>query len=97
MLENNPHLTSQEIAEEFGIHHTTVVDHIKSPSDAPSDYYLFRPLQSYLTEKKSFESISKAIADYFNSKNENFCIIGIYMLPERWQQVVTNNGACIID
>ncbi|GFX42713.1 histone-lysine N-methyltransferase SETMAR [Trichonephila clavipes] len=29
MLENNPHLTSQEIAEEFGIHHTTVGDHIK--------------------------------------------------------------------
>ncbi|GFV87819.1 histone-lysine N-methyltransferase SETMAR [Trichonephila clavipes] len=30
MLENNPHLTNQEIAEEFGIHHTTVGDHIKS-------------------------------------------------------------------
>ncbi|GFY14060.1 histone-lysine N-methyltransferase SETMAR [Trichonephila clavipes] len=30
MLENNSHLTSQEIAEESGIHHTTVGDHIKS-------------------------------------------------------------------
>ncbi|GFV37552.1 histone-lysine N-methyltransferase SETMAR [Trichonephila clavipes] len=30
MLENNPHLTSQEIAEEFDIHHTNVGDHIKS-------------------------------------------------------------------
>ncbi|GFS51748.1 histone-lysine N-methyltransferase SETMAR [Trichonephila clavipes] len=30
MLENNPHLTNREIAEEFGIHHTTVGDHIKS-------------------------------------------------------------------
>ncbi|GFX26542.1 histone-lysine N-methyltransferase SETMAR [Trichonephila clavipes] len=30
MLKNNPHLTSREIAEEFGIHHTTVEDHIKS-------------------------------------------------------------------
>ncbi|GFW15293.1 histone-lysine N-methyltransferase SETMAR [Trichonephila clavipes] len=30
MFENNPHVTSQEIAEEFGIHHTTVIDHIKS-------------------------------------------------------------------
>ncbi|GFV37129.1 histone-lysine N-methyltransferase SETMAR [Trichonephila clavipes] len=30
MLENNPHLTSQEIAEEYGILHTTVGDHIKS-------------------------------------------------------------------
>ncbi|GFY08173.1 histone-lysine N-methyltransferase SETMAR [Trichonephila clavipes] len=27
MLENNPHLTSQEISEEFGIHHTTVGNH----------------------------------------------------------------------
>ncbi|GFT99875.1 histone-lysine N-methyltransferase SETMAR [Trichonephila clavipes] len=30
MLKNNSHLTSKEIAEEFGIHHTTVGDHIKS-------------------------------------------------------------------
>ncbi|GFX64410.1 histone-lysine N-methyltransferase SETMAR [Trichonephila clavipes] len=30
MLENNPHLTSQETAEEFGIHHTTFGDQIKS-------------------------------------------------------------------
>ncbi|GFX00471.1 histone-lysine N-methyltransferase SETMAR [Trichonephila clavipes] len=30
ILESNPHLTSQEIAEEFVIHHTTVGDHIKS-------------------------------------------------------------------
>ncbi|GFW75230.1 histone-lysine N-methyltransferase SETMAR [Trichonephila clavipes] len=30
MLEINTLLTSHEIAEEFGIHHTTVADHIKS-------------------------------------------------------------------
>ncbi|GFS90743.1 histone-lysine N-methyltransferase SETMAR [Trichonephila clavipes] len=30
MLENNPHLTSREIAEEFGIHRTAVEDYIKS-------------------------------------------------------------------
>lgn len=30
MLETNPHLTSPEIVEEFGIHHTTDGDHIKS-------------------------------------------------------------------
>ncbi|XP_073986846.1 histone-lysine N-methyltransferase SETMAR-like [Rhodnius prolixus] len=212
MLENNPHLTSREIAEEFGIHHTTVGDHIKSlgfvlkqsvwvphelteknlsdrvrmcsshlirhnvepfldklitgdekkgpvyyellkqektinadlycnqldklnaaikekrpalasrkgivfhhdnarphtamltqqklnalgwevlshppysPDIAPSDYYLFRSLQNYLTGKKfkSFESFSKAVADYFNSKDENFYKTGIHRLPERW-------------
>ncbi|GFU67759.1 hypothetical protein TNCV_3134241 [Trichonephila clavipes] len=30
ILETNPYLTSQEIAEEFDIHHVTVGDHIKS-------------------------------------------------------------------
>ncbi|GFY26746.1 histone-lysine N-methyltransferase SETMAR [Trichonephila clavipes] len=30
MLENNPHLTSQKIAEEFGIHHTMVGYYIES-------------------------------------------------------------------
>ncbi|GFV36890.1 mariner Mos1 transposase [Trichonephila clavipes] len=30
MLENDPHLTSREIAEEFGIHHITVGDYVKS-------------------------------------------------------------------
>ncbi|GFS94235.1 histone-lysine N-methyltransferase SETMAR [Trichonephila clavipes] len=156
MLENNPHLTSREIAEEFGNYYTTVGDHIESlgfvlkqsvwvphelteknlsdrlskkknpalasrkgivfhhdnarphtamvtqqklnalvwevlghppysPDIAPSDYYLFRSLQNYPTGKKfkSFESVSKAVADYFNSKNENFYRAGIYMLPER--------------
>ncbi|GFW28394.1 mariner Mos1 transposase [Trichonephila clavipes] len=165
MLENNPFLTSQETAEEFGIHHTTVGDYIKSlgfvlkrsvwvplelteknlsdrlskkkasrkgivfhhdnarphtamvtqqklnalgwevlghlpysPDIAPSDFYLFRSLQNHLMEKNSsLESVSKAVADYFNSKDENFYKIEIYMLPERWQQVVTNNGAYIID
>ncbi|GFW95816.1 histone-lysine N-methyltransferase SETMAR [Trichonephila clavipes] len=115
MLEYNPHLTSREIAKEFGIHHTTVGDYIKylgfelkqsvwvprelteknlsdrrpekgivfhhdnarphtamvthqklnafgwedlahppySPDIAPSDYYLFRSMQNYLTGKNS--------------------------------------------
>ncbi|GFS77834.1 mariner Mos1 transposase [Trichonephila clavipes] len=154
MLEYNPHLTSREIAEEFGIHHTTVDDNIKSrldkwnavikhkrpalayrkgivfhhdnallhtamvtqqklnasqwevlghppysPDIAPSDYYLLRSLQNYLTGRKfkSFESVSKAVVGYFNSKDENFYKTGIHRLPERWQQVVPNNGAYIID
>ncbi|GFT44810.1 histone-lysine N-methyltransferase SETMAR [Trichonephila clavipes] len=77
-----------------------VLGHPPYSSDiAPSDYYLFRSLQNYLTGKKfkSFESVSKAVADYFKSKQENFYKIGIYMLPGRWQQVVTNNGVCIIN
>ncbi|KFM57872.1 Mariner Mos1 transposase, partial [Stegodyphus mimosarum] len=70
-----------------------------SPDIAPSDYYLFRSRQNYLAGKKfkSFESVSKAVADYFNSKDENFYKTGFHRLPERWQQVVTNNGAYIID
>ncbi|GFU73600.1 hypothetical protein TNCV_3428951 [Trichonephila clavipes] len=37
MLENNPHLSSREIAEESGIHHTTVEDHIKSLGNISSN------------------------------------------------------------
>ncbi|GFY03376.1 mariner Mos1 transposase [Trichonephila clavipes] len=60
---------------------------------APSDYYLFRSLQNYLTGKKFkyFESVSKAVVGYFNSKDENFYKTGIHRLPERWQQVVPKN------
>ncbi|GFT04875.1 histone-lysine N-methyltransferase SETMAR [Trichonephila clavipes] len=45
-----------------------------SPDIAPSDYYPFRSLQNYLTGEKfkSFEIVSKAVADYFNFKDENF-------------------------
>ncbi|GFW67282.1 mariner Mos1 transposase [Trichonephila clavipes] len=69
-----------------------------SPDIASSDYYLIRSLQNYITEKnfKSFESVSKTVANYFNSE-ENFYKIGIYMIPERWQQVVRSYGAYIND
>ncbi|GFS80900.1 histone-lysine N-methyltransferase SETMAR [Trichonephila clavipes] len=42
MLENKPYLTSQEIAEEFGIHYTTVGDHIKSLGNCPVFYELLK-------------------------------------------------------
>ncbi|GFV37619.1 histone-lysine N-methyltransferase SETMAR [Trichonephila clavipes] len=58
-----------------------------SPDIAPSYYRLFRSLQNYLTAKKfkSFESVPKAVADFLNSKDENFYKTGIHRLPERWQ------------
>ncbi|GFU05202.1 hypothetical protein TNCV_575321 [Trichonephila clavipes] len=42
MLENNPHLTSREIAEELCIHHTTIGDHIKSLGKGPVYYELLK-------------------------------------------------------
>lgn len=70
-----------------------------SPDIAPSDYYLFRSLQNYLMGKKfnSFEGLSKSVAEYFESKNEKFYASGIDRLPERWQQVITNNGNYVIE
>ncbi|GFV93067.1 histone-lysine N-methyltransferase SETMAR [Trichonephila clavipes] len=75
-----------------------VLGHPPYSSDiTPSDYYLFRSMQNYLLGKNSsFESVSKAVVGYFNSKDENFYKTGIHRLPERWQQVVTNNGAYVI-
>ncbi|GFV92365.1 mariner Mos1 transposase [Trichonephila clavipes] len=69
-----------------------------SPDIAPSDYYLFRSLENYLMGKIS--SLLKVFLRQlltFNAKNESFYKTGIHRLPERWQQVVTNNGAYIID
>ncbi|GFX69718.1 TRASH domain-containing protein [Trichonephila clavipes] len=43
---------------------------------------------------KSFESVSKAVADYFNSKDENFHKTGIHRLPERGQQVESPPRSC---
>ncbi|GFV14357.1 histone-lysine N-methyltransferase SETMAR [Trichonephila clavipes] len=93
MLKNNPHCTSQEIAEEFGIHHTTVGGHIKSlgfvlkrsfwvPHDLTEKNLsdLISAKLSNGKKSKSFESVSKAVADYFDSKEEDFYKIGINML-----------------
>ncbi|GFX17194.1 histone-lysine N-methyltransferase SETMAR [Trichonephila clavipes] len=68
MLENNPHLTSQEIAEEFGIHHTTVGDHIKSLGNIISD--------SSKTKYSSMKSTALFVVGQERSSVPRFAVTG---------------------
>lgn len=70
-----------------------------SPDIAPSDYHLFRSLQSHL-KGKSFEDedhIYTTLDTFFNSLPRSFFEQGIHVLPQRWRRVVENEGGYIVD
>lgn len=66
-----------------------------SPDIAPSDYYLFRSMQSALSGDRfhSFQSIQIWLNNWIASKDEQFFRDGIRKLPERWANVVASDGA----
>ena len=66
-----------------------------SPDIAPSDYYLFRTMQSDLTGERftSYESIKIWLDNWIASKDQDFFMQGIRKLPERWAKVVAADGA----
>ena len=70
-----------------------------SPDLVPSDYHLFRSLQHYLGEKSYDKEadIKNDIQSFFDSKPLSFYESGIRKLVEKWQHVVDNNGAYVID
>lgn len=65
-----------------------------SPDIAPSDYHLFRSMQSTLSAQKfrTSQEAKKWVAEFIASKDEVFYDRGIRMLPERWAKVVASNG-----
>jgi len=65
-----------------------------SPDIAPSDYHLFRSIQSALIGERftSYESIANWLNEWIKSKELEFFVRGIRMLPERWSKVVASNG-----
>ena len=69
-----------------------------SPDIAPSDYHLFHSMQHWIdgTKFKDEDEVKSSISDYFDSMSLQFFKKGILDLPERWRQVVLNNGAYII-
>ncbi|XP_015438307.1 PREDICTED: histone-lysine N-methyltransferase SETMAR-like [Dufourea novaeangliae] len=69
-----------------------------SPDIGPSDYHLFRSLQNFLLGKhfNNEECLKNALTEFFESKSQEFYNRGIKILPERWAQVVENNGNYIV-
>ncbi|EGI70955.1 Mariner Mos1 transposase, partial [Acromyrmex echinatior] len=66
-----------------------------SPNIAPSDFHLFRFMQSALSGERfnSYEGIKKWLDEWIASKEPNFFIRGICLLPKRWEKVVASEGA----
>lgn len=70
-----------------------------SPDLAPSDYYLFRSLSNAM-DGRAFEDqddLETWLTQYFESKPGDYYKRGIDELPNRWRQVINNNGDYILD
>jgi len=69
------------------------------PNLAPSDYYLFRSLQHFLSSKnfENPEAIRNKVSAYFNAKDSSWFEKGFKDLLKRWEIVIDNNDEYIID
>lgn len=65
-----------------------------SPDLAPSDFHIFRSLQSSFAGKKftNREDVELAVNNFLKSKPPEFFANGIRSLPQRWQYVKEHNG-----
>ena len=70
-----------------------------SPDLAPTDYHLFRSLQISLMETNfcNEDQVQEFVKNFFTSKPAAFYTKGIEELPDKWQQVIANDGEYIID
>ena len=65
---------------------------------APSDFHLFRSLQTSLNEKNfsSLEDCKRHLEQFFDQKDKKFWEDGIMKFPEKWQKVVEQNGEYVV-
>jgi len=64
-----------------------------SPNIASSDYHLFRSLQNSLNGVKlSKEACENHLKPFFDQKPQKFYRDGIMALPQKWHNIVENNG-----
>lgn len=68
-----------------------------SPDLAPSDYHLFRSMQTSLADVRfrNAEEVRKWVDEWIASKDEDFFKRGINKLPRRWNEVIANDGQYI--
>ena len=66
---------------------------------APTDYHLFRSLADHLRDKKfdDKDDLKMDLTNFFSQKSKEFYERGILSLPERWRQVIDNNGAYFME
>ena len=67
------------------------------PDLAPSDYHLFRSLHNAFA-RRSFndvEAVKTALQQFFDSKPVEFYRGGIYLLPDRWREVIHHDGTYV--
>lgn len=64
----------------------------------PSDYHLFPSLQKWLnaTTFISFDDLKTKVLNFFNTKPQSFYTDGIFMMPDRWHQIIDGNGKYLI-
>lgn len=69
-----------------------------SPDLAPSDYHLFRSLQSSLHDVKfdSVEACENYLVQFFAQKPQKFYTDGIMALSDKWRKVINQNGTYIV-
>ena len=92
-----PHIAkkSQEKMKELGIE---LLPHPPySPDMAPTDYHLFRSLQSHLADKRfdDRKHLIKYLEDYFLSLTPEFFARGIDVLMDRWHYIAEHDGAYV--
>ena len=70
-----------------------------SPDLAPSDYYLFRSLSSFLRGQTlhNVQDLEKALQEFFDSKSTDWYFEGISTLAKRWQEVLDHDGYYFCD
>uniref|UniRef100_A0A5S6R0H3 Tc1-like transposase DDE domain-containing protein n=1 Tax=Trichuris muris TaxID=70415 RepID=A0A5S6R0H3_TRIMR len=70
-----------------------------SPDLSPTDYHVFRALNAYLHQKVYTEhrDLENDIAQFFESRTQEFYRIGINSLSERWRRCVLSNGEYFIE
>ena len=70
-----------------------------SPNLAPSDFHLFQSLQNSLNKLhfKSEDDAKAHLDQFVTSRIAEFWKYGIFNLPDRWQEVLDNNGNYILD
>lgn len=81
--------------DEFG---WEVLDHPPySPDLAPSDYHLFRSLEHFLRGKlfKNVNEMRLSLTQFFDSKDRAFYRRGIYLLTDKWEDVIDVDGEYI--